>query len=182
MSAAKQLADLITWSRVLLAFGLAGLGFAYGPDSLPLVAWLMIADWTGDCLDGAIARRSKTHIHTWIGDHDLETDMLVSFGLSIYLVAAGFVDLWLVAAYVLIWAVIFWRWGVPKSLGMLIQAPIYGWLIVIAIRDAPVAGWAIVIWIAAVIAITWPKFPREVVPGFLTGMRQAWNGHLHLKH
>ncbi|MEK7324379.1 MAG: hypothetical protein AAB217_03870, partial [Chloroflexota bacterium] len=127
MLAAKQVADLITWGRVALAFGLAWLGRAHGADVLPLVVWLMIADWTGDCLDGAIARRSRVHYHTWVGDHDLEADMIVSGGLLAYLLFAGLVDAWLAVVYVIAWALIFWRWGVPKSLGMLAQAPIYGW-------------------------------------------------------
>ncbi len=174
MLVAKQLADLITLSRMLLAFGLGWLGVTHGPASLPLAAWLMIANWTGDCLDGPIARRSKVYYHTWIGDHDLETDIIVSLGLLAYLVAARYVDLWLAVAYLLIWAAIFWRWGIPKSLGMLIQAPIYGWFILVAVRDAPTAGGWIVIWITAAIVITWPKFPKEIVPGFLAGMKQVW--------
>lgn len=173
MLIAKPLADLITLSRMLLAFGLAWLGMAQGAPSLPLAAWLMIANWTGDCVDGPIARRSRVYHHTWIGDHDLETDIMVSLGLLAYMVAAGFVGLWPAVAYLLIWAAIFWRWGIPKSLGMLIQAPVYGWFILVAVRDAPSAGWWIVIWIAAAIAVTWPKFPNEIVPGFLGGMKQV---------
>jgi hypothetical protein len=99
--------------------------------------------------------------------------MTVSFGLLIYLLAAGFVDLRIAGLYLLVWALVFWRWGVPRSLGMLIQAPIYGWLLWVAMRDAPqVGGWAIA-YIVAVVVITWPKFPREVVPGFLSGMRDV---------
>ena len=173
---AKQVADLITWGRIALAFGLAWLGWAHGADVLPLVVWLMIADWTGDCLDGAIARRSRVHYHTWVGDHDLEADMIVSGGLLAYLIFAGLVDARLAVVYVFAWALIFWRWGVPKSLGMLAQAPIYGWFIWVAVRDAPSAGLWIIVWIAAAIALTWPRFPDEVVPGFVNGMRRISEG------
>ena len=174
MLVAKQVADLITWGRVVLAFGLAWLGLARGAEALPLAVWFMIAYWTGDCLDGVIARRSRVYYHTWVGDHDLEVDMIVSGGLLAYLIFAGFVDLRLVGVYVLIWALIFWRWGVPKALGMLVQAPIYGWFIWVALREAPATGWWLAFWIAAVIVITWPKFPKEVIPAFLAGMRQVW--------
>lgn len=173
MLVAKQLADLITLSRMVLAFGLLWLGMAQGEASLPLAVWLMIANWSGDCLDGPLARRSRVYYHTWIGDHDLETDIMVSLGLLAYLIVTGFVELWLAAVYLGLWAAIFARWGVPKSLGMLIQAPVYAWFIIVAIRDAPSAGWWIIIWIAAAIVITWPKFPTEIVPGFLDGMRHA---------
>jgi len=58
-------------------------------------------------------------------------------------------------------------------MGMLFQAPIYGWFIYIALTYAPEAGWWLVAWILAAVVITWPRFPREVVPGFLKGMRDS---------
>ncbi len=177
MLVAKPFADLITLARAALAFFLAWLGLAQGAAGLPLAVWTMIADWTGDCLDGAIARRSRAYRHTWIGDHDLEVDVLVSVGLLAYLVLARFVDVRAAGFYLLVWIVIFWHWGILRSPGMLFQAPIYGWFIGVAIREAPEAGWWIVVWIAAAIVITWPKFPREVIPGFLSGMRHAWERH-----
>ena len=58
-------------------------------------------------------------------------------------------------------------------MGMLFQAPIYGWFIWAALRNAPLAGWTIVIFLAMAIAITWPYFPKVMVPGFLEGIRHA---------
>ncbi len=173
MLVAKQVADLITLSRAMLAFYLAWLGVAQGDVVLPLVVWLMISNWTGDSCDGALARRSRIYYHTWVGDHDLEIDILVSLGLLVYMLMAGYVDLLLVGVYLLIWALVFMRWGYPRSLGMLIQAPIYGWFIWIAVLHAPAHGWWLVIWIFAAVVITWPRFPQEVVPGFLDGLRAA---------
>jgi hypothetical protein len=178
MLIAKQFADLITVMRFAAAFILPWLGLTQGADGLPLAVWLMIADWTGDCLDGPLARRSRVYHHTWVGDHDLEVDMAVSGGLLVYLVLAGQVDARLAAVYLLIWGLIFWRWGVPKALGMLVQAPIYGGFIWVALRDASATGLWIVAWILAAIVVTWPKFPREVAPGFVAGMRQVWK-HRH---
>ena len=174
MLVAKQFADLITVVRIALAFILPWLGLAHGAAGLPTAVWLMIADWTGDCLDGPIARRSRVNYHTWVGDHDLEVDMAVATGLLAYLVFAGLVDVRLAGIYLLICALTFWRWGVPKALGMLVQAPIYGWFIWVALRDAPASGRWIVGWILAAIVVTWPKFPREIVPGFLAGMQRVW--------
>jgi len=173
MLLAKPLADLITYSRAALAGFLLWLGLAQRAEALPLVCWLMIADWMGDFLDGPIARRGRVQAHTWIGDHDLEVDVAVSFGLLLYLLAAGYVDLRIAAVYLILWALVFWRWGVPRSLGMLIQAPIYGWFLWVAVRDAPQAGLWVIAWILGMVVVTWPRFPREVVPGFLSGMREA---------
>ena len=174
----KQIADLITTLRGFLALGLMILGWARGETGLTLAAWWMIANWTGDILDGAFARWSKQEIHTWIGDHDLEVDMFVSLGLLIYMLESGFIALLPVAVYLLIWVLIFWHWGLRRSLGMLVQAPVYGWFIWIAVRDTPPAGWAILIWIAAAVVLTWPRFPNQVIPGFLHSLQALWENRL----
>lgn len=173
MSVAKQFADLITVMRIAIALILPWLGLAQGAAGLPVAVWLMIADWTGDFLDGAMARRSRVAYHTWVGDHDLEVDMAVAAGLLAYLVFAGLVDVRLAGIYLVICALTFWRWGVPKALGMLAQAPIYGWFIWVALRESPAAGPWLVVWIVAAVVLTWPRFPHEVVPGFLAGMRRV---------
>lgn len=178
MFVAKQAADLITFSRGLLGLGLVWLGFVQGAEGLPVAVWAMILDWTGDSLDGVIARRSRIIYRSWIGDHDIQVDILVSIGLMGYMLASGFVGLNLVIIYVLLWLVIFWRWGVDPALEMLFQAPIYGWFIWVAVRSAPTAGWWFVVWIVMAVILTWPKFPRVILPGFIEGMQRALSlGH-----
>ncbi|MBF8285888.1 MAG: hypothetical protein HW378_4803, partial [Anaerolineales bacterium] len=61
MLVSRQFADLITVMRFAVAFILPWLGMAQRAAGLPLAVWLMIADWTGDCLDGPIARRSRVY-------------------------------------------------------------------------------------------------------------------------
>jgi phosphatidylserine synthase len=171
----KQVADLITTARALLAFWLPWLGFNQGESSLEMAVWFLILNWTGDALDGTLARRSSRQYHTWIGDHDLEVDILVSFGLLLYMLSAGFVDLLLLGLYILVCALIFWRWGFHRSLGMLVQAPIYIWFIWVALQNVTTTGVWLIVWILAAMIITWPRFPNEVVPGFLTGMKEVVN-------
>ena len=169
---AKQVADLITSLRGMIAAGLVWIGYRFGADGLSAAAWLMLADWLGDMLDGRIARRSRVQYHTWIGDHDLEVDMTVSIGLLIYMLQAQVVSFWWAGGYCLLWAVYFgWRRGIPHSHGMLFQAPIYGWFLWIALHRAPLAGWAIVFFLLGIILLTWPYFPKTMVPGFLSGFR-----------
>ena len=175
MLVGKQVADLITITRALLAFGLPWLGINMGESSLTTAVWLLILNWMGDALDGTLARRSSRKYHTWIGDHDLEIDILVSIGLLFYMLGAGFVDLRLLGLYGLICALIFWHWGFHRSLGMVIQAPIYGWFIWVSLKRVPSVGIWLVLWILAALMITWPRFPNEVVPGFLTGMKEVVN-------
>ena len=171
---AKRVADLITFTRGLIAIGLVWVGYKYGPTGISYAAWMMLADWIGDMSDGRIARLSRVEYHTWIGDHDLEVDMTVSVGLLVFLVEAKFIHIWLAVGYLFLWGIYFiLKKGNPHSMGMLFQAPIYGWFIWAALRNAPLAGWTIVIFLAMAIAITWPYFPKVMVPGFLEGIRHA---------
>lgn len=170
-SNAKRFADTTTAIRVVIALLLPWLGYVYGIKGLPAAVWLMLADWTGDAVDGAIARRNRPVCHTWLGDHDLQVDILVSAGLLGYLVGADFVSPHLAGLYVLVWALILWQWQTPRSLGMLGQAPIYGWFILTAVYTRPVVGGWLLLWVIGAMIITWPRFPQEVVPNFLQGMR-----------
>lgn len=170
MLVAKQVADLITWSRVLIGGLLTWLGLAYGREALPLAILLMLLDWTGDSVDGALARRSSRQYRTWIGDHDLEVDIFVSLGLLGYLVGSGWVRKSVALLYLGLWVLIFLVFGYQHVLGELIQAPIYGYFTWIALRNATPWGWALPLWMLTAIVVTWPRFPEEKVKGFLHEM------------
>ena len=90
---AKMLADLITGTRGLLGLFMIWLGITQGETALPAVVILMLLDWTGDFVDGRIARRSRHPRHTWIGDSDLYIDLFVSLCLAVFLLASGFANL-----------------------------------------------------------------------------------------
>lgn len=171
MSIYKRIADAITVARALLALVFVWLGATQGVQALPLVAWLMMANWTGDALDGRIARLARHETQTWIGGRDLEVDMLVGLGLLIYMTTCGFVAGWLTVLYCAAWLLYFARFRLTKEPGELFQTPVYFYFAYLALRDAPVAGVAIVAWVALALAITWPEFPRRVIPEFIEGMR-----------
>lgn len=172
MFTAKKIADFVTLFRVFLGFSLVWLGVTEGAEGLSKAVMIMIADWTGDTIDGKIARRSKVYGHTWIGDHDLEVDMAVSFGLLVYLITAGYVDIYIAGLYVITWTFIFLKWRNVKVLGMLSQAPIYGWFIWVALSRLPNVGIWILIWIVVAAIVTWPQLPQQVIPGFFSGLRE----------
>jgi cardiolipin synthase (CMP-forming) len=174
MLVAKQFADLITLTRAVIGFCLAWLGITQGAAALPRAVTFLIAAWTSDVADGQVARRSRLQYASWIGDHDLEVDMLVACGLLVYLLAAGFISPWLAIAYMAFWTVFFLRWGLSRSQGMLCQAPVYGWFILVSMQVLPEAGRWLLVWITAALILTWPRFPDQVVPGFLSGMRRSW--------
>lgn len=169
---AKQVADFITFARGLLLVLFPWLGWAQGALALPWAAALLVANWTGDSLDGPLARRSRVQYQTWIGEHDLEIDMAVSIGLLIYMLLSGFVRPAVGGLYLLLWAIFFWRSGNPRAAGMLFQAPIYAWFIITAFQHTALAGWMLVGWIAVGLIVTWPRFPKETVPEFIRGFRE----------
>lgn len=168
---AKQVADLITIARGFLVVIFPWLGMTQGRNSLPWAAVLLAADWTGDVLDGALAKRSGIKSQTWVGAHDLEIDMAVSFGLLLYLIITDLLSLPIALIYLLLWGAYFLRSGIPRSLGMLFQAPIYGWFIYVSLQYASSSGLMLVAWVLAAVIITWPRFPQLVIPGFLNGIR-----------
>lgn len=171
---AKLLADILTVSRVFLAAAIIGLGFLHAAEALHVVIWLTIAAWTSDVLDGALARHSRIPRRTWIGEQNLIFDMVVGAALLIYLAASGFMDIWLAAAYLGLSVLVFWRIGLSPALGKLFQAPAYAWFIIVALREAPFPGIWLAAWIVIAVIATWPRFPRETIPGFLSEASEAW--------
>ena len=176
MLVAKQVADMLTFTRAVIGAIFVWLGLTQGAQGLPQAVLFLTLAWTSDALDGPVARRSLEYYHTWIGDHDLEVDMLVSAGLLGYLWASGFVSTTVAVVYVLIWVLVFYHFReIERSLGMLSQAPIYGLFIWVAMRDAPQAGRWLIIYLVAIVVVTWPRFLKEVVPEFLYGIHQVYN-------
>ena len=106
---AKLVADLITATRGLLGLMIVWLGLTQRVEALPIVIVLMLLDWTGDFVDGAIAQRSRHPRHTWVGDSDLYIDLFVSLCLAVYLLESGFASFGIVSLYMLGWAVLLWR-------------------------------------------------------------------------
>jgi len=174
---AKLVADFITAGRGLLGFVMIWLGFTQGANALPIVVTLMLLDWTGDFVDGAIAKRSRNPRRTWIGTSDIYVDLFVSIGLGIYLIEAGFVGQGLGFWYILGWLLVFWRFGLDKNLLMLAQALIYLWLIITSLRVIPESGTWLILWVVVATAVNWKRFSQDIVPKFISGIASMLRGH-----
>ena len=170
MPKAKTVADTLTGARALLAVWILWLGIRGGDGAIGAASMTLILAWITDLLDGPIARSAPQSLHTWIGDHDLEVDLMVATSVWLYLSMSGFVQVVLAATYVAAVAVALWHFR-SRHLAWGVQAIPYGGMILEALRRAPAYGVAMVVWIAGVVVITWPRFPRETVPEFLEGMR-----------
>lgn len=169
----RTLADALTVSRAGTAVALAGLGLEGGPETLRAAAGLLLYSWTSDFFDGPLARASSRPHSTWIGRQDLAVDVAVSGGLLVWLCGSGPVPAWLGALYAASFLAYVLRRGMHRSVGMLVQGPVYATFLGVALVRDPAAGAVLVGWILGVLVATWPRFPREVVPEFLAGMRHA---------
>jgi len=174
---AKLVADFITAGRGMLGFVMIWLGLTQGADGLPIVVTLMLLDWTGDFVDGGIAKRSRHPRNTWIGDSDIYIDVLVSICLGVYMIGAGFVSFTFGVCYLIGWILILWRFGLDKNLLMLAQAFIYLWFIITAVHLIPDSGYWLVIWVLAAVAINWKRFSQDIVPKFISGIASMLHDH-----
>ena len=170
MITTKSLADLLTALRFGLAWYILWLGISSGAEALPLATLVLIAAWVTDVLDGPLARRDPTGRRTWIGDHDLETDMAVSIGVLAYLALSSFVSPQLAITYVVLCGALLRHYR-SLHLAWGVQAPPYACMLYVALRNAPTFGFIAVGYIALVVIATWPRFPQETIPQFLGGMR-----------
>ena len=170
MIRAKTIADTLTVTRVLLALLILWLGVTGGAEALPAAMTALIFAWATDLLDGPLARRDPSAPQTWVGERDLHAD--VSVGLSVlgYLTFAGFIPLWVGIAYLALCAALL-LYTRSVHLGWLVQAPPYGMMFFIALRQARLQGAIALAWLVLAVILTWPRFPRETIPIFLRGMR-----------
>jgi len=167
----KTIADTLTASRFLLALAIVWLGLRIGQPALPTVTLALVMGWVSDVLDGALARRALNQRRTWLGDNDLSVDVCVALGLLGYLTFSGYVSPAIAVSYVLMTGALIWRFR-SRALAMAAQAPVYAILLYLALRDASTYGALAVGWIVLVTVVTWPRFPKTVVPEFLQGMRE----------
>ncbi|MGD2251770.1 MAG: hypothetical protein PVF70_02525 [Anaerolineales bacterium] len=174
MLVAKQVADAITVGRMVVIPLLIWVGATQGAAGLDLVTWILMPAWTGDILDGQLARRSRVKYTTWVGEHDLHFDMLICITTLIYMLMSGFIILPVAAVYLLVWALIFWRWGVTVALGDLFMSPIYAWLLVVVFRETVSTRWWLLAFLLIGTILNWTRFAKQLVPKFFAGLRDLW--------
>lgn len=167
----KTVADTLTAGRFFIALGILWLGLRVGQPALPTVTVALVLGWASDVLDGALARRDPHQRHTWLGDKDLNVDVCVALGLLCYLTFSSYVSPAIAVSYILMTGALIWRFR-SRALAMAAQAPVYAILLYLALRDAPTYGVLAVGWILLTVIVTWPRFPKTVVPEFLQGMRE----------
>ena len=160
----RNLADLLTVSRVLLALVLVWLGICTGHRALPAAALIVVLSWFTDLLDGPLARRDATSPVTWVGRHDAEADLSTSLGVIVYLVLSGHLAGW-VGAVIGVTTLALWALHSRQLAWPLYAAP-YGILVFVALRSVPILGWLVIAYLLVTLATRWPRLRREYLPEF----------------
>jgi phosphatidylglycerophosphate synthase len=97
----KFMADLLTASRGVVAAGLLGAAVFGDKSTLPWVAGITVLAWSGDMVDGWLARKGGQSPLAWVGKHDHEIDASLAGATMIYLWRIGLVPDWLLIALLL---------------------------------------------------------------------------------
>lgn len=169
----RVLADGLTGLRLVLSVMLAVGGLTFYPHGVEAAAALVLVAWTTDALDGPLARRSGRG-ESRLGRSDLLIDVFFALCLLFFMRSAALMPPVVAWVYVLVWAIVFWRFGqVTKPLGAAFQGPVYAWFVVRLLADRVLVGRILLLWVLANVALTWRRLVLSDVPDFFRGMRQV---------
>ena len=169
----KTLADIFTIVRILCGAFLFYLAWERDPGTITVASSVLLVAWITDSLDGPLARMDSYRKATWVGEHDLLADLIVSAGVWVYLWSNEYVHPvlgigYLVLAIFLVW----WTNSVHVAWG--VQAIPYLMMIITDFYYAKVYAVLLVLFILILVVATWPRFPREKVPEFVHGIRKLF--------
>jgi phosphatidylglycerophosphate synthase len=197
MKTMKFLADILTALRILLAAIIGWIALTrHDPAGFQAIFWLTIVAFMTDWLDGPIARRSKDAPQTWLGYHDFEIDLMITFALAITLVTYQIIWPVLLAIgifiYWLTWRTFFaktkldfWKTGIwpdhsdDSRDSMLIETMMtvidFSFLYLVWQQDAELFK-ILLIWILAVTVLN-PKRSLARVRGFIDVLKRVLPGN-----
>lgn len=170
----KQMADIITAGRLLFGVAFVWLGVTRGAAGLPLAGLLLVANWTADSIDGPLARSHPTPYRTWLGDHDLEVDMLITAGILVYLATAGLAPALWAASYLVVWLAAIHTVSNAHALGALVQVPVQAWLLITLLREVSQAIWWVLGWAGIGALVRGRYFVGQRLPEFFRGLGEVW--------
>ncbi len=166
----RILADLLTEFRLIVGPVMAIYAWFYRREALAALAIGQLLSWTSDILDGPLARRASKHPPGILGRNDLAVDFFEASCLLIALAISEWLNPYAALLYGFVALVLLLVTHFARSVAMALQAPIYGWLIYVALGAERLWGWALVGWVTLAVVLTWPRFPRMIIPEFLAGM------------
>ena len=166
LSGYKLAADILTASRLPLAFAVVLLGIYGGRSALGAGLILILLGWTTDICDGRLARLDPEGATTRLGDADLAVDLVLdAAGLALF-VLAGRVPALPAAVYFAVAALAIAAWP-TRTVITYFELPVLALHPVMAFAASHVVGWLYVLWLAAAAALNRKRL-YEIV-GLLVG-------------
>ncbi len=170
----RKFADLLTLSRAILGFTIAGLGLSRGSEALPSAISLVLLSWVTDTLDGPLARSDSEGSVSWIGKHDAEADLATSVGVTGFLVFSGFLSGWvgigIVAAMIGTWFLHSYQLAWP------LYAVPYVFLGDTAFREEASVIWLAIAYLAFTLVLHWARMRDEFLPEFFRAVGSLFSG------
>ncbi len=174
MLQAKTVADLLTATRLLLAFVILLLGPLGGQEALGLVMMVQILAWSTDVLDGNFARRDRSGRSSWWDDKDFPVDLILVLSLFLYLTISHFILPWFALLYLALAILLISRFR-SQEVAMSFMAPVLALALYLSLREAPFWGYVTILWCLVTLVTGWPRF-LYVVQTFIQGMRDLQTG------
>lgn len=141
----RTLADIATALRLGIAAYIVYAGLQHGRESFGAVAAATLIGWTLDTVDGHLARAASNPEPTWLGRNDRYIDTIMVLAGFAYLTLIGIVPIWVLVAYLLVSALVLFRFRSVALLTVL-EGPLALFIPVAALFLAPLWFWLFVAW------------------------------------
>ena len=157
----KDIADLLTWSRVFLAIVIFFAALTGQKSLLSFVIAMIVIGWTTDVLDGKLARSDASDKKTWIGNHDFVADMSMSYAGMFYFMTSGYLPFWPFFLYGIYSLTVALIW-LNKSYVMAVAAPVSAMPVIFALIYSRFMALVFIAWIIASLISQWGRFKEEI--------------------
>jgi len=168
----QLLADVLTISRVFIGISFIVLGVGWGAEFISTAILFMLLAWLTDMLDGPLARLDIDHPQTWIGSHDSEADLIVSLGITGYLVLSGYFTIWLGGTLLLLIPGLWFFHS--QQLAWPFYAIPYVSLIFISLKADPIYGQIALVVLILIGIIYRERLRSRYVPEFLQTLKNLF--------
>jgi cardiolipin synthase len=175
MFVSKQVADFLTLSRSVLSFLFIWLAKDNDQGTLPFAIILLLICWISDVLDGPLARQSRIKYQNFIGENDILADLMVATGVVIYMIMVGYLHTYIGTAFIVIFFLLFFRYGYKESIGMTYQPIVYLYFLWIAFANAPAYAIWLLVYLVLITIFSWKRLLYEQIPRFFNGFRELKN-------
>jgi hypothetical protein len=152
----RTLADIATALRFGIAAFIVYAGLQHGRESFGAVAAATLIGWTLDTVDGHLARAASNPEPSWLGRNERYIDTVMILAGFLYLTLIGIAPAWLFIAYLLVSALVLYRF---RSIAVLtvLEGPLALLIPIVALFLAPLWFWLFVAWGLVALILDWRR-------------------------